>query len=82
MGGLFSNPKSKIIIVGLDNAGKTTLINKLNPDSYDDDEVAATVGYQEESFKKDKINIDYPNLLLKKLKIKKILYFFGRVVQW
>ena len=56
MGGLFSNPKSKIIIVGLDNAGKTTLINKLNPDSYDDDEVAATVGYQEESFKKDKIN--------------------------
>ena len=44
MGSIFSNPKSKIIIVGLDNAGKTTLINKINPDSYDDEEATATVG--------------------------------------
>ena len=28
----FSNPKSKIIVVGLDNAGKSTFIKKLQPD--------------------------------------------------
>ena len=44
MGSFFSNPKSKIIIIGLDNAGKTTLINRINPDSFDEDEVSATVG--------------------------------------
>ena len=32
MGLSFSNPKSKIIIVGLDNAGKSSLINKLQPE--------------------------------------------------
>ena len=32
MGNVFSDPKSKIIIVGLDNAGKSTLINKMQPD--------------------------------------------------
>ena len=29
MGNIFSNPKAKIIVVGLDNAGKSTFINKL-----------------------------------------------------
>ena len=32
MGNIFSNPKSKIIVVGLDNAGKSTFINKLQPE--------------------------------------------------
>ena len=29
MGNIFSNPKSKIIVVGLEHAGKSTFINKL-----------------------------------------------------
>ena len=55
MGSLFSNPESKIIIVGLDNAGKSTLIKKLNPDNFLDEECSATVGMQEECFTKNKI---------------------------
>jgi ribosome biogenesis GTPase A len=31
MGGSMSKKKSKIIIVGLDNSGKSTMINKLKP---------------------------------------------------
>ena len=34
MGSMFSNPEAKIIIVGLDNAGKSTLILRLKPDEY------------------------------------------------
>ena len=45
-------------------------------------EIQNWIKLNKKSFKKNKINIDYPNLLLKKLKIKKILYFLGRVVQW
>ena len=55
MGSMFSNPKSKIIIVGLDNAGKSTIVNRINPDSYDDEETSATIGLQEENFTKNKI---------------------------
>ena len=45
-------------------------------------EIQNWIKLNKKSFKKNKINIDYPNLLLKKLKIKRILYFLGRVVQW
>ena len=31
MGGAFGTKKSKIIIVGLDNSGKSTMINRLKP---------------------------------------------------
>ena len=31
MGGSFGKKKSKIIIVGLDNSGKSTMINTLKP---------------------------------------------------
>lgn len=31
MGGSMGKKKSKIIIVGLDNSGKSTMINKLKP---------------------------------------------------
>lgn len=33
-------------------------------------------------FKKKKIKLTYPLLLIKKLKIKKFIFFLGRVVQW
>ena len=56
MGSVFSNPKSKIIIVGLDNSGKSTLINALQPEELQQPEISATVGFKEESFVKDKIN--------------------------
>ena len=53
---MFSNPEAKILIVGLDNAGKSTLICRLQPDKYDED-VAATVGFSQENFTKN--NIDF-----------------------
>ena len=56
MGNSFSNPKSKIIIVGLDNSGKSTLINTLKPEELQQHEVTATVGSREETFVKNKIN--------------------------
>ena len=45
---MFSNPEAKIVIVGLDNAGKSTLILRMKPDQkFEDkaDEIAATVGF-------------------------------------
>ena len=35
MGNLFSDPESRIIIVGLDNSGKSTLIKRMKPDEFD-----------------------------------------------
>merc|ERR1712060_104778 len=51
-----SNKKSQIIIVGLDNSGKSTMINYLKPQKYQQQELAATVGFQVETFHKNKIN--------------------------
>lgn len=51
-----SNKKSKIIIVGLDNSGKSTMINHLKPKKYMVEEIAATVGFKVESFSKSKID--------------------------
>ena len=31
MGNILKDPEAKIIIVGLDNAGKSTLINRMQP---------------------------------------------------
>ena len=55
MGGLLSSPKSKIIVVGLDNAGKSTLINALQPEELQQPEITPTVGFREECFTKNKI---------------------------
>ena len=41
--------------MGLDNAGKSTLITKMQPEDLQE-EVTATVGFREETFKKNKIN--------------------------
>jgi len=48
--GNVGNKKSQIIIVGLDNSGKSTMINFLKPTKYQQQELAATVGFQVESF--------------------------------
>lgn len=57
MGNLFdSGVKSKILIVGLDNSGKSTLINFLKPKAMQQSELAATVGFKVENFKKGSIN--------------------------
>ena len=47
-----TSKKSNIIIVGLDNSGKSTLINYLKPQSRKDQEVSATVGFKVETFNK------------------------------
>src|SRR6056300_106798 len=54
--GNMSNKKSRIIIVGLDNSGKSTMINMLKPKKYAEVEIAATVGFKVETFSKSKIN--------------------------
>jgi GTPase SAR1 family protein len=47
MGSIFSKKEIKAIVVGLDNSGKTTMINKLNPDKVNANEATtATVGFQ------------------------------------
>ena len=54
--GSIGSKKSSIIIVGLDNSGKSTMINFLKPQKYQQQELAATVGFQVETFTKNKIN--------------------------
>ena len=69
MGGSLGKKKSKIIIVGLDNSGKSTMINLLKPkkvgylywplifaNQYAEIEIAATVGFKVETFSKSKID--------------------------
>jgi ADP-ribosylation factor-like protein 6 len=51
-----SNKRSKIIIVGLDNSGKSTMINILKPKKYKQEDIAATVAYSKETFSKSKID--------------------------
>lgn len=50
-----SKTKVKIVVCGLDNSGKSTLINQLKPDSQRRENIAATVGYSTEMFTKGKI---------------------------
>lgn len=46
--------KLSIIFCGLDNSGKTTIINSLKPEKDRSDSVNATVGYNVETFRKGK----------------------------
>jgi GTPase SAR1 family protein len=46
----------RIIVVGLDNSGKTTLINHLKPKKSQSKEVVPTVGFQVEEFSKANLN--------------------------
>ena len=58
MGGNFSQSKkqSSCIIVGLDNAGKSTIINYLKPEKKRVRETNATVGFMVEKFKHGKVD--------------------------
>ena len=51
----WSKRQCKIIVVGLDNSGKSTLINHLKPKKAASYEVAPTVGFSEERFEKGKL---------------------------
>ena len=47
--GIFSSKyKSSIIFIGLDNSGKTTIINKLKPDNEKIEDIQATVALNKE----------------------------------
>jgi ADP-ribosylation factor-like protein 6 len=46
----------RILVVGLDNSGKTTLINHLKPKKAAVTEVVPTVGFQVEEFAKNNLN--------------------------
>ena len=51
--GLFqSKKKIDLITCGLDNSGKSTIINHLKPSKQKEEQLAPTVGYQVESFSK------------------------------
>lgn len=55
--GLFeSKQKLTIVTCGLDNSGKSTIINGLKPTELRSDNISATVGYQVEEFEKGKVN--------------------------
>lgn len=52
----FSGQKARILVVGLDNSGKTTLINHLKPKKTNGTaEVTPTVGFQVEEFARNNI---------------------------
>jgi len=54
--GLFeSKQKLTIVTCGLDNSGKSTIINGLKPTEMRSDAISATVGYQVEEFEKGKV---------------------------
>ncbi|KAK7194965.1 ADP-ribosylation factor-like [Novymonas esmeraldas] len=47
--------KLNIIICGLDNSGKTTIINSMKPEDQRSQNIAATVGYSVDTFKVGKV---------------------------
>ena len=52
-----SNAEARILVIGLDNSGKTTLINHIKPQkAIATFEVTPTVGYQVETFTKHNLN--------------------------
>jgi ADP-ribosylation factor-like protein 6 len=55
--GLFaSKTKLSIVTCGLDNSGKSTIINGLKPTKMRTDNISATIGYSVEEFEKGKVN--------------------------
>eukprot|EP00998_Keelungia_sp_KM082_P007496 NODE_3692_length_862_cov_189.975510_g3456_i1.p1 GENE.NODE_3692_length_862_cov_189.975510_g3456_i1~~NODE_3692_length_862_cov_189.975510_g3456_i1.p1 ORF type:complete len:208 (-),score=57.55 NODE_3692_length_862_cov_189.975510_g3456_i1:239-772(-) len=56
MGILQSKKKIDLITCGLDNSGKTTIINHLKPQKQRVDDTTPTIGYVVETFTKGKVN--------------------------
>eukprot|EP00754_Rhynchopus_humris_P034331 Rhum_TRINITY_DN15647_c0_g1::Rhum_TRINITY_DN15647_c0_g1_i1::g.161761::m.161761/K07951/ARL6, BBS3; ADP-ribosylation factor-like protein 6 len=56
MGIFQSKKKRELICCGLENSGKTTIINKLKPTKLQSDHLEPTVGYNLEKFTKGKVN--------------------------
>jgi len=53
----FMKKKVNILCVGLDNSGKTTIINSLNPNKVNNDMIVPTIGFSIETFTKSKLNL-------------------------
>jgi len=49
--------KSSLLVIGLDNGGKTTIINNLKADKQENSEVTPTVGFTVETFKLNKVKM-------------------------
>lgn len=56
MGGAFSKKKANVIFCGLDNSGKSTIVNMLKPKKDQQVDIVPTVGFQIEHFKKNNFN--------------------------
>lgn len=56
MGFFSSKDKVDVIFCGLDNSGKSTIINYLKPTKLRSDNISATVGYQVEEFEKGQVS--------------------------
>lgn len=53
----FSRREARILVVGLDNSGKTTLVHQLNPKKAGTAaDVVPTVGFQQEEFMRNNVN--------------------------
>lgn len=50
-----SKAKMNIIVCGLDNSGKTTIINQMKPEDHRSENISATVGYSVDTFTKGKV---------------------------
>mmetsp|Transcript_21908 Transcript_21908/g.36677 ORF Transcript_21908/g.36677 Transcript_21908/m.36677 type:complete len:187 (-) Transcript_21908:973-1533(-) len=48
--------KGRVLVIGLDNSGKTTLIHHMKPKKATTTEITPTVGFQVEEFSKNNIN--------------------------
>jgi ADP-ribosylation factor-like protein 6 len=56
MGNIFSQ-KAKIIMIGLDNSGKTTILNRIK-DPNRNPVITPTVGYQMEEFSRNGVDFE------------------------
>lgn len=58
MGSLFSH-QANLIIIGLDNSGKTAILNRLKqPNRIVPEETTPTIGYQKEEFSRDGVDFE------------------------